>query len=142
MCPALFSGLIIMLINSKVFYCIKNHLCNYDCESGGIIGGKDGVVTEFFFDGIGDSNEYVPNIKKLNSVIQSWDDQSIDFLGVVHSHRCKPELSFADVEYARSIVTNNGISEIIMLVYVLELKNIYAYKVTKTNIYSLSIDCI
>ena len=77
-------------------------------ETGGIIGCRDGVITDFFRDnGIGAFNtRYYPDINKLNSKIKKWADKDIMFCGVYHSHHNDDLLlSKADTEYISCILS-------------------------------------
>lgn len=80
-------------------------------ERGGLIGGKNGVVTEFFLDeSVGSTTEaiYEPNIKMLNDVLANWFNNDIEFYGIVHSHpKNESELSSGDVEYIERIMINS-----------------------------------
>jgi hypothetical protein len=65
----------------------------YNCppvppEAGGILGGKDDVITTVIFDvsNAPDYGGYTPNVANLNAVIASWADNNIDFMGIFHSH--------------------------------------------------------
>ncbi len=80
-------------------------------ERGGIIGGKNGVITEFFLDEtVGSTSEatYEPNTDILNDVIANWFDNDIEFYGMVHSHpKNERELSNGDIEYIEEIMSNS-----------------------------------
>ena len=77
-------------------------------ETGGIIGGKNGVVGEFVFDESLDNGEsgcYYPDTILLNRYLSDWQQRGIDFYGIVHSHFQKSyELSSGDKEYINSIM--------------------------------------
>ncbi len=78
-------------------------------ETGGIIGGSDGIITEAYFDK-GNSllttpSIYVPNIKVLNQVITNWDKEDIEFCGIFHSHYSRDRaLSPGDKKYIKKIM--------------------------------------
>lgn len=78
-------------------------------ETGGIIGGKNNIVTVFEFDkGTASSsrNYYYPNIERLNACIKYWQKEDIQFYGIVHSHlqEDEKELSNGDRQYINQIM--------------------------------------
>lgn len=97
-----------MKINKTAYDLILNLVDPYDYkEKGGIIGGNNGITTEFVFDeGENDAlGNYYPNVDKLNYLIDCWQNNGIEFYGIVHSH-CSYEdfLSGEDKEYIKSIM--------------------------------------
>lgn len=79
-------------------------------ETGGILGGEDGIITAEYFDR-GIQNErmcsYIPNIKRLNKVIKQWQMENINFMGIYHTHFWSVEtLSEADKRYISRILEN------------------------------------
>ena len=96
-------------------------------EQGGILGvDAHGKVTFFYHDvtGVTDGKYYCPNVARLNNVIVDWAELGIAFIGFVHTHKNKCKLSTTDLEYAKLIKNACHMSQIIMMVYVLE-KNIF-----------------
>ena len=80
-------------------------------ESGGIIGGRFDVISEFKI--ISSKNcecgdLYIPDVDKMNEIISEWYSEGIiDFVGIVHTHRpCSKELSPGDAEYIKRIMTS------------------------------------
>lgn len=78
-------------------------------ESGGILGGQDGIVTCFFLDrGLDNFNRdsiYSPDIGLLNHTIAFWQEKGIEFYGLFHTHaRHEGRLSPQDIRYIRTIV--------------------------------------
>lgn len=83
------------------------------CECGGILGmNRNGVITHYCFDyfaELSDRNAYRPSAEWLNSVIQEWYHEEVDFCGIIHSHPYGyPELSVADRQYAEEILEYNS----------------------------------
>lgn len=76
-------------------------------ENGGIMGIKDGVICDYVHDcgiAISDRAVYVPDVDFLNSVIEKWAAEEINFAGIVHSHLpTQKRLSQADTEYIKSV---------------------------------------
>jgi len=87
---------------------ILNRVPSSPPETGGILGGNKGVITEFIFDiGLtgGDIGHYYPNTDKLNRVLVEWQKFGIEFYGIVHSHfNCDNSLSLDDQLYIRKIM--------------------------------------
>lgn len=86
-------------------------------ETGGIFGVIDGVVTDFVFDrGLIEAPCcYMPDVNMFNSVIEKWQEENIDFCGIIHSHMPhEKELSKGDVEYIGKILScmPDGYSEL------------------------------
>ena len=80
-----------------------------DClpEFGGILGGKEGIVSRFFTD-YGMQSEwmcaYIPNVDLLNRVITEWQEDDVEFYGLFHSHFYGVEtLSAQDRSYIKEI---------------------------------------
>ena len=98
-----------MNITKELYYQILSHIPICPPECGGIIAGKNNIVSHFCIDeqGIASANEYMPNIKYINETIELWRKNNIDFLGIFHTH---PEsgrvLSKSDITYITKIMTN------------------------------------
>ena len=91
-------------------------------ETGGILG-IDGnrVVTKFYYDSTGQTTDtnYIPDIQRLNEVIQRWATDGIKFVGFVHSHPASnSNLSATDIAYAEKIKVACGMADVLMLLYV------------------------
>lgn len=68
-------------------------------ETGGILGGNNGIITNIVFDkcnAVLDKAIYVPNIEFLNSQINRWNVYNIDFYGIFHTHISDKALSNDD----------------------------------------------
>lgn len=77
-------------------------------ESGGILGGRNGVVTQFELDlGLTATRDdfYIPNVEYFNDVIAVWQTIGIAFYGILHTHpKNSKELSPADRAYIQSVM--------------------------------------
>lgn len=77
-------------------------------ETGGILGCRDGIISEFFFDSgmpVYDRASYIPDCEKLNGVILEWEKQGVQFCGIVHSHKNgQATLSQNDKNYIAAIM--------------------------------------
>ena len=51
------------------------------------------------------------------------------FVGLVHSHKSKKNLSYADIEYAKNIILSNHLDWIYMVIFVHENNKLYAYRI-------------
>ncbi len=83
-------------------------------EQGGILGGKNGIITHFYLDNGAERNGfcYKPNVQALNEVIENWYNDGIDFLGLAHSHpKGKALLSASDVSFAEQLFKSNGLQK-------------------------------
>jgi proteasome lid subunit RPN8/RPN11 len=79
---------IIMNIRQDVYLELLHNCPPAPPETGGILGGQKNVITTIAFDVIDalDCGTYTPNVTNLNTVIASWSENNIDFMGVFHSH--------------------------------------------------------
>lgn len=76
-------------------------------EKGGIIGGKNGVVTIWEYDEghAGRGCVYYPNVEHLNEVIALWIENGLDFMGIFHVHFGSAKtLSKGDISYIERIL--------------------------------------
>lgn len=115
-------------------------------ESGGIIGGTNGIVTEIHFDAGQNSNHhpaiYVPNIESLNKVIAEWSLSNIEFYGIFHSHYPQDRtLSTGDIKYIKKIMQVMP-SEIQLLLFpiILPRQDVIAYRASNDET-GISIAC-
>lgn len=60
-----------MKTSYKAYSNIVSHLSTIPFEAGGILGGYNGIITEFYFDDEDNSGHdfYIPNVCSLNSKI-------------------------------------------------------------------------
>lgn len=76
-------------------------------ETGGIIGGRNGVVSAWEDDQDDESVgcTYRPNVVYLNQVIKAWQGNGIVFMGIVHVHFGNSKtLSQGDILYINQIM--------------------------------------
>lgn len=78
-------------------------------EMGGILGGQNKIITEYFHDDKTNKNLeraiYMPNVLYLDSVIKKWSDSNIELYGLIHSHPANEDtLSKDDVCYIKEIM--------------------------------------
>lgn len=120
---------------------LKNILSSFPSappEHGGIIGGKDGIVSVFCYDNAGPSEQavYIPDTAYLNGVIEEWYRSGISFYGMVHSHmKNEHGLSTGDIRYIEAIMAKTEPGEKLYFPIVLSGKIIpYAAIKTKTSV--------
>lgn len=97
-----------MLILKHVCQSILSHQRETPPETGGILGGRDGVVTEYRLDEgkhIGKMCSYAPNVALLNETIRQWQGRGIAFMGIFHTHFFGVDtLSDGDMDYIETIM--------------------------------------
>ena len=90
-------------------------------EIGGILGSsKNGIITDMVADlpdnVVGCKFEYSPNIDFLNTQIENWAENDIDFFGIFHTHFSgSKNLSDADIAYINAIM--NASKEFVEYLY-------------------------
>ena len=85
-----------------------NYVTIMTVETGGILGGKNNIITKFEFDKgtiLSSNRHYYPNTEKLNACIEEWKNRDIQFYGIVHSHlQDERVLSRGDRKYIQVIM--------------------------------------
>lgn len=130
-----------MDITKEALFTIIDGFSNTTCETGGIIGAKkEKTVNCVIFDQFRQSNEhpccYSPNVDFLNGCIEDWQNNSIQFLGIFHSHlENTPTLSKMDIQYIREIVDSmpDSIEQLYFPVYVIPQKALVVYCADKNG---------
>lgn len=98
-------------ITLKAYCSILNTIGKQPIETGGILGEKNGIICEFYFDKNAkcDKCEYVPEINDLNKVIEKWHEEGLLFIGIAHSHPNGFDMpSQNDGLYAKIILSTNA----------------------------------
>lgn len=89
---------------------ILNEQRTIPLEAGEILGGRDGIVSIYHFDGGMQSDKmcsYIPNTKRLNETVRSWQLENLSFMGIYHTHFWNVDtLSANDMIYMERIVRN------------------------------------
>ena len=78
-----------MKIQQEIFKQILENSPTPPPEVGGIIGGKDNIITCYFADKGSKDNcydSYYPDVAVLNKQISIWKKNGIDFYGIFHTH--------------------------------------------------------
>ena len=127
-----------MVMFPKMKDTIYDTFQNCQREYGGILGGYDGIITEFILDrGLCNENIgiYIPDVEFLNNCIEKWQTQNISFYGIIHNHMTEyAELSSEDVKCIETIM--NAMPSNIEYLYfpVISSKNVLnAFKATYTD---------
>lgn len=98
-----------MKISSAIYNVIINSTPDVPPETGGIVGGRNEIITEFYADGGVGNNpefEYEPDTESFNRIIDEWQKSEVNFYGIYHSHRlCGKTLSNSDKKYISQIMT-------------------------------------
>lgn len=81
-------------------------------EIGGVLGLKNGIITDYFFDIKNITNNsccYIPDVKGINEKIVQWSKVGIQFCGIFHSHPLyQSELSIDDLIYINQIIKSTS----------------------------------
>lgn len=127
-----------MKINKEIYDEILKYTPVVPPETGGIIGQQNGIIGFVGFDSgtvQRDSAVYVPNVEKLNSIIEKWNNFGIEFVGIFHSHPIDQEtLSKDDIEYIKNVFENmpDSITELYFPI-VIPKSRIISYKAIRKN---------
>lgn len=113
-------------IETKVYGRIMSTIGSVRTEAGGMIGGYNGVVTEFYYDdpcGRKNVDDYVhiPNVNHMNQILEDWYARNIEFMGIIHSHPADMKtLSFTDIRYAQKLIKDNDMNYVLFPIIVME----------------------
>jgi len=79
-----------LAITRDVYNQIEQSIGQHHAEMGAMLGGSraNGLITRVFLDQSADVSQvtYSPDVSIINKVMRQWDEESIDFMGFVHSH--------------------------------------------------------
>lgn len=127
-----------MKIQKAIYDKILNFCPVVPPETGGIIGQQNGIIGFAEFDSgtvQSESAVYIPDVERLNSVIEKWSCSGIEFVGVFHSHPIGQEtLSKDDIEYIHSVFDSmpDSVTELYFPI-VIPKSHIIAYKAIRKN---------
>lgn len=100
-----------MIILKSTFELLSRGISTTCFECGGILGSNkneviDNVVIDTVSHKSGKKCSYAPNVEFFNECILKWQNQSIRFLGIFHTHFMGVKtLSMADKKYIETIMT-------------------------------------
>lgn len=124
-----------MEILNSIYKKVIENVPDYMPETGGMLGGQDGIITTVVFDGGKDDNlrrcHYMPNVVMLNSCLLEWSKNGTEFYGLFHTHFYGvSSLSKGDAVYIRKILEAMPQSkkELFFPIVVLPDKKIISYR--------------
>lgn len=126
-----------MLIYKEILNDILNNMPSIPPEAGGIIGGKDRHVCIWEFDegSFAKGCMYYPNVKHLNTLINTWIENDYDFMGILHVHFGGAKaLSIGDKKYIEKIMNAMpySINQLYFPIIVQPTKEFISYKAIRT----------
>lgn len=111
-----------IFITTKVLDSIKNTLCNYPAECGGIIAcNPEWQIVDYYFDkdaGVG-NNSFCPTGTAITEVVNKyWHPQGMLFGGIAHSHPVETLLhpSKEDLHTAQLILEANHQNKLVLII--------------------------
>ena len=127
-----------MIITEHIHKKIANSFNLFPPETGGILGGRNRIITEFESDkGIASENEfcYCPDTVRLNNILAQWNKAGIEFYGIIHSHpNNQYTLSNGDLQYIRIILAHMPKSvQCLYFPLILDCKKIISFKACIIN---------
>lgn len=129
-----------MLIESKrLLEDILAHIPEILPETGGILGGNQGIIKVYLQDEGMPSRygcSYAPNTERLNKEIEKWKRDKISFMGIFHTHfHGVRTLSAGDKAYIASIMNEipSCITKLYFPIIVFPQKEIVAYAAIRNN---------
>lgn len=130
-----------MKILKSVLDIINNSVADFPPETGGILGSSDGlIIDKVVMDEYDLNNQkfcsYFPNVKFLNSNIEIWQKNGIDFKGIFHTHFFGVEtLSDGDKQYIDAIMKAmpESVKELYFPIFVLPNRELFCYKAKKND---------
>lgn len=99
-----------MRIIKALFDKLNNAIPIEPPETGGILGSTDGEVIDYFIPDLPSDTglhycSYKPNVRYFNAKIAEWQERSIQFMGIYHTHFANVKtLSSADRTYIEQIM--------------------------------------
>lgn len=96
-----------MVIKSRVFEKINSLDESLGRETGAILGSSTDMIVDHIRMDSNDNSDrftYFPNVPYLNGELEKWQDQGVQFVGILHTHYYGIEtLSEMDIEYIHLI---------------------------------------
>lgn len=96
-----------MKIKEQVYLDILNSNIGVSNESGGLLGGRKGIIDRYCIDlGIKSGKTcYYPDVVYLNNVLLEWKREGVTLYGFFHTHTLgRTELSPGDKAYAYAVL--------------------------------------
>ena len=97
---------------------------SFENEDGGILGGTNEEITEFYFLKGDKKDIYDIDTQKFSEVCDEWDKKDIPFLGFIHSHLgCTANVSVTDFNYVYRFMKSNNWLEKLLFFIIIKNKN-------------------
>ena len=123
---------------AEVKQAIENTIGARQAESGGMLGTTDGgkTIDHYYFDKTASTTRgmYSPDANTLNRVIEKWNQNGIQFCGIIHSHPLgvtKP--SREDTEYAERILENMTLPNDTLLTPIVQVDSVTLHRIRIFN---------
>ena len=82
---------------------------SFENEDGGILGGNNNEITEFYFLKGDKEDIYDIDTQKFSKVCDEWEKENISFMGFIHSHLgCSTKISVTDFNYVYHFMKSNN----------------------------------
>lgn len=124
-----------MEVLNSIYKIIIENVHDHMPETGGMLGGQDGIITKVVFDGGKDDDfrrcHYTPDVVMLNSCLLEWSKSGIEFYGLFHTHFYGvSSLSKGDAVYIKKILKamSQSKKELFFPIVVLLDKKIVSYR--------------
>ena len=126
-----------LFVSSKILDNIKDTLCKFSPECGGIIAcNREGHIADYYFDkdaGVGNIS-YCPTCVALNDVVnKQWYPKGMRFGGIAHSHPVGARLypSKEDLHTAHLILNTNCLDRLVLIIT--QANSIRAWEIQRGN---------
>lgn len=96
----------VLFMSKQVFSDVSATIGNAPAETGGMLGMRNGIISDFYFDKTADVNfrQYSPDSAACSRILNGeWYPNGIRFCGFVHSHAVDPLPSESDTQYMQKI---------------------------------------
>lgn len=96
----------ILYMSEGVFADVKATVGNAPAETGGMLGMRSGVISDYYFDNTADVSfrQYSPDADACSALLNGeWYPNGIRFCGFVHSHCTDPLPSESDRQYMQRL---------------------------------------
>ena len=124
---------------------IVDSLTSTDKESGGILGSSNGKIIDTFWFDEGTNctaREYNPSIELWEQQLRIWNDNQIEFCGIIHSHFEQETISTKDIYMARRILDMNSMRSLFMPILYMRTRNIIWYEVGVNTLNRVNIEIL
>ena len=122
-------------IQDSVYQQLRETLGTHLPECGGVLGAAEGkAISHYSFDSTGISSPvaYTPDYMRINDILENWNHEGIEFVGIIHSHDSScPYPSCGDLVYAcRMLLSNPSLDSMLMPIVTIDPFSIHMYRVS------------